>query len=128
MKRFSCKFCETFQNTFFGALSASCTYMIVIYVVQNDTKNTNNIYCVKSVRIQSYSGLDFPTFGLNTERYRVSLRLQSECGKMRTRITPNTDTFHAVIVIVSIIMIMNREIKMILHQSIFHFLRNMLRR
>ena len=106
----------------------ACTYMIVIYVVQNDTKNTNNIYCVKNVRIQSYSGLDFPTFGLNTERYRVSLRLQSECGKMLTRITPNTDTFHAVIVIVSIIMIMNREIKMILHQSIFHFLRNMLRR
>ena len=33
---------------------------------------------------------------MNTERYRVSLRIQSECGKMRTRITPNTDTFHAV--------------------------------
>ena len=26
----------------------------------------------------------------------VSLRIQSECGKMGTRITPNTDTFHAV--------------------------------
>ena len=37
----------------------------------------------------------FPAFGLNTERY-VSLRIQSECGKMRTRITPNTDTFQAV--------------------------------
>ena len=24
------------------------------------------------------------------------LRIQSECGKMRTRKTPNTDTFHAV--------------------------------
>ena len=24
------------------------------------------------------------------------LRLQSECGKIRTRITPNTDTFYAV--------------------------------
>ena len=44
----------------------------------------------------------FPTFGLNTERYGVSLRIQSECGKMqgkmRTRITPYTDTFYAVIV------------------------------
>ena len=29
-------------------------------------------------------------------RYSVSLRIQSECGKMRTRITPNTDTFYAV--------------------------------
>ena len=26
----------------------------------------------------------------------VCLRIQSECGKMRTRITPNTDTFYAV--------------------------------
>ena len=29
-------------------------------------------------------------------RYRVSHRIQSKCGKMRTRITPNTDTFYAV--------------------------------
>ena len=53
-------------------------------------------HCVKSVSIRSYSGLHFPTFGLNTERYGVSLRIQSECGKMRTRIIPNTDIFHAV--------------------------------
>ena len=33
---------------------------------------------------------------MNTERYGVSLRIQSECGKIRTRITPNTDTFLAV--------------------------------
>ena len=57
------------------------------------------IHCVKSVRIRSYSGPHFPAFGLNTERYGVSLRTQSECGKMRTRITPKTDTFHAVILL-----------------------------
>ena len=28
--------------------------------------------------------------------YVASLRIQPECGKMRTRITPNTDTFYAV--------------------------------
>ena len=55
------------------------------------------IHCVKSVRIQSYSGPHFPAFGLNTERYSVSLRVQSECGKMWTRIAPNTDAFCAVI-------------------------------
>ena len=33
-----------------------------------------------------------------TERYGVSLRIHSECGKIRTRKTPNTDTFHAVYV------------------------------
>ena len=38
-----------------------------------------NIYhCVKS-------GPHFPAFGLNTERYSVSLRIQSECWKIRTR-------------------------------------------
>ena len=55
-----------------------------------------NTHSVKSVRIRGYSGLYFPAFGLNTERYEVSLHIQSEYGKMRTIITPNTDTFHAV--------------------------------
>ena len=54
------------------------------------------MYCVKNVRIWRYSGPYFPAFGLNTERYEVSLRNQSQCGKIRTRITPNTETFHAV--------------------------------
>ena len=54
--------------------------------------------CVKSVRIRSYFGPHFPIFELNTERYGVSLRIQSDCGKMRTRITPNTNTFHSVLI------------------------------
>ena len=53
------------------------------------------MHCVKSVRIWSYAGPYFPTFRLNTERYGVSLRTQSDCGKIRTRITPNIDTFYA---------------------------------
>ena len=40
-------------------------------------------HCVKSVRIRSYSGPHFPAFGLNA-------------GKMKARITPNTDTFYSV--------------------------------
>ena len=51
---------------------------------------------MKSVFIRSYFGPDFSVFGLITERYSVSLRIQSECGKLSTRITPNTDTFYAV--------------------------------
>ena len=43
-----------------------------------------------------FSGPCFPTFGLSRERY-VSLRILSECGKIRTRKTPYLDTFHAVI-------------------------------
>ena len=53
-------------------------------------------HCVKSVHIWSYSGPHFPALGQNKERYSVSLRFQSEYGKMRTRTTPNTNTFHTV--------------------------------
>ena len=51
---------------------------------------------VKGVRIHSYSGAYFLALGPNTYIYSISLRIQLECGKMRTRITPNTDTFYAV--------------------------------
>ena len=56
------------------------------------------IHCVKRVHIRSFSGPLFPAFGLNTERYEVSLCIQSESGKTRTRKTPNMDTSHAVII------------------------------
>ena len=55
-----------------------------------------------NVCIKSYSGPHFPLFERNTERYSVSLGIQFECGKMRTRITPNTGTFYAVIVKLSL--------------------------
>ena len=32
-----------------------------------------------------FPGPYFPAFGLNTEKYFVSLRIQSECGKIRTK-------------------------------------------
>ena len=51
---------------------------------------------MKSVRIRSYSGPYLDAFGQNTDRYRLALRIQSECGKIRTRITANTDILHAV--------------------------------
>ena len=45
------------------------------------------------VNFRSFSGPYFPAFGLNTE---ISLRIMSECGKIQTGKTPNTDTFQAV--------------------------------
>ena len=57
----------------------------------------SELHCVKSVRIRSFSGPYFLAFRLNTEKYAVSLGIQSECQKIRTRKTPNTDTFHAVL-------------------------------
>ena len=57
------------------------------------------MHCVKSVRVRSFSGPHFAAFGLNTEKHSVSLSIQSECGKMRTRKTPNTDTFCALMLV-----------------------------
>ena len=51
----------------------------------------------KVVRIQSISGPYFPAFRLNMERFSLPLCIQPECMKIRTRKTPNTDNFHAVI-------------------------------
>ena len=62
-------------------------------------KALNDIYCVKSVCIQGFSGLYFPASRLNTERYSVYLHIQCECMKIQTRKTPNTDSFHAVIIL-----------------------------
>ena len=50
---------------------------------------------VKSVCIRSFPGPYFPTLGLNTERYGVSLHINSERGKIRTRKTPNMDIVYA---------------------------------
>ena len=48
-------------------------------------------HCVKSVRVWSFSGPYFSAFGL----YGVYVHIQFECGKIRTRKTPNTDTSYA---------------------------------
>ena len=61
---------------------------------------TSNRHSVKSVRMRSFSCPYFPALGLNTERYEVSVSIQSECGKTRIRKTPNTDTFYSVRVFV----------------------------
>ena len=45
--------------------------------------------CAKNVHIRSYSGPYFSAFR--------SLCIQSKCENIRTRITPNTDTFHTVL-------------------------------
>ena len=42
--------------------------------------STQTNHCLKSVRIRSYSGPYFPTFGLTTERHSLSLRIHSKFG------------------------------------------------
>ena len=63
----------------------------------NKAKYSRGVHYVKSARIRSFSGPYFSAFGLNTDRYVVSLCIQSEYGKIWTRKTPNRDFFHAVI-------------------------------
>ena len=49
------------------------------------------------VKYRVISGPYFPAFGLNTERYEVSLRIQTECEKYGPETTPYLDTFHTVL-------------------------------
>ena len=59
-------------------------------------KEDGHQHCVKNVRIWSYSSPYFHVFGLNSEIYEVSLCIQTKCVKIRSRITPTTDTFGTV--------------------------------
>ena len=52
----------------------------------------------KEYKFGVFSGPYFPVFVLNTKNYSVTLRIQSECGKIRTRETHNLDTFQAALV------------------------------
>ena len=83
----------TFKNS-----PHSVTYDIVTFLAFQIFIITFTGYnqSVKSICIQSFSGLYFPAFGPNTEIYGVSLPNQSKCGKTRTRKTLNTDTFYAI--------------------------------
>ena len=60
-------------------------------------------YCMKSVPTRRFSGLHFPAFRLNTDIYSVSLRIQSEYAKIRTRKTPNANNFHVTYVTIFIL-------------------------
>ena len=64
--------------------------------------NIKKGHCMKSALIRSFSGPYFPAFGLNMERYPVSLSIQSKCGKIWTRKISNTDAFHAMVLSIHI--------------------------
>ena len=93
----------TFSNSLSIFLKLEIIIMEIVYVPINlfasvfffflQIERINFLIISKSVRIRSFSGPYFPAFGLNTERYSLSLRIQSECGKIRTTKTPNTVQF-----------------------------------
>ena len=60
-------------------------------VVKTDIVKKGAYHCIKKVSIFAVNLVSiFP------HSHEVYLRIQSECGKIRTRLNPNTDTFHAV--------------------------------
>ena len=89
------RFCYT--NAFQGGRYRAFIFRELSF--RNNNKMYEHICCFqqKSLRKKSpyseLSGSYFLAFGLNTEKY------SSECGKIRTRITPNTETFYAVIIV-----------------------------
>ena len=96
---FFCVFNKSFQAIFvhffcyhLSTELSNFNITIRISLVQWLTAFSN---CMKSVRIQSLSGSYFSAFGLNTERYGVSVCIQSKCGNKRSRKTPSTDTSYA---------------------------------
>ena len=78
-------------------------WLTSLAMIENRFENRFKEVTIKFVkihyRIRSYSGPHFPASGLNTERYGVSLRIHCKCGKIQTRVTPNTETFYAITII-----------------------------
>ena len=65
------------------------------YLNNNKLWNNKTFTCVTAWKVSVlgvFFGPYFVAFVLNTGRYSVFLRIQSECGKIRTRKTPSTDT------------------------------------
>ena len=54
-------------------------YLHIYTCICIDTYIYINVSFIEKVRIWGYFGPHFPAFGLNMERYGVSLRIQSEC-------------------------------------------------
>ena len=67
----------------------------------DNVKNLENMFLIyrlllrKTCPYSEFCGPYFPAVVLNTERFSVSLRILSKCGKMRTRKT-YTGTYHTV--------------------------------
>ena len=56
-----------------------------IHITENQSSFTFRNTAWKVSKYRVFSGPYFPAFGLNTERYELSLRIRSKCGKIRTR-------------------------------------------
>ena len=91
--------CQLGQNLAFDSYSYGDSTLKVVFFIcywNRLYKKMDKLYCVKGVRIRSFSGPYFSAFGLLTDRYGIFLRITSEYGEIRTRKTPNTATFRLI--------------------------------
>ena len=62
---------KTFYSSILGYIQRwHCSGVFIVNIQQ-----ISHVHSVKSVHIRSYSGLYFPTFGLNMKRYGVNVFL-----------------------------------------------------
>ena len=88
---------ESFLKFVFAERQLNVLKQLGVSVLKISNSQIVKLNGVKWVHIRSFSGLYFLAFGLNTERYSLFLRIQSGSGIMRTRKTPNMDTFYAML-------------------------------
>ena len=71
-------------------------YTVGLLSTNSDIRITvKNSAAQKMSKYRGFSCPCFPVFGLNTEIYRVNVRIQSKYGKIPEK-TPYLDTFYAV--------------------------------
>ena len=70
----------------------TCTYQTILNISFSE-----NFAYVPLYKKCLYSELFWSVFSRIWPEYEVSLRIQSECGKIRTRIAPNKDTLRSVV-------------------------------
>ena len=75
------KTCENNGNRIFWSVDWSWKFPHFL----EGMSELENLHCVKSIRIWSFPGPYFPSFGLDTKRSERSLRIQSRYGKKRTK-------------------------------------------
>ena len=91
------------------------TYILWTFFVQVVLGYTFNIMLTKYtawkvLKYGVFSGPYFPVLGLNTEIWSVSLCIQSKYMKIQTRKTLYLDTFHAVILNLSTIILSQNDL------------------
>ena len=86
-----------------GLIKKSGDVLLQLFFVENTRKQTWVLNSSSLRKKCPYSELLWSVFSrIRTEykRYGLSLSIQSECGKIRTIIIPNTDTLHSAFVFI----------------------------